>query len=61
MGIKWGRGIPRVPDAVRRVTLLRGARTIASGAPAYAMNMRAADAIVSSAPKAIKIFPISEV
>ena len=27
----------------------------------YAMNMRAADAIVSRAPKAMKIFPISEV
>ena len=27
----------------------------------YAMNMRAADAIVSKAPKAMKIFPISEV
>ena len=28
---------------------------------AYAMNIRAAEAIVSSAPKAMKIFPISEV
>ena len=28
---------------------------------AYAMNMRAAEAIVSNAPKAMKIFPISEV
>src|ERR1700681_4050415 len=27
----------------------------------YAMNMRAAEAIVSSAPKPIKIFPIREV
>ena len=27
----------------------------------YAMNMRAAEAIVSSAPKAMKILPISEV
>jgi hypothetical protein len=27
----------------------------------YAMNMRAAEAIVSNAPKAMKIFPISEV
>ena len=27
----------------------------------YAMNIRAADAIVSRAPKAMKIFPISEV
>ena len=27
----------------------------------YAMNMRAAEAIVSSAPKPMKIFPISEV
>jgi len=29
--------------------------------PAYAMNIRAAEAIVSNAPKAMKIFPISEV
>src|ERR1700709_1558659 len=29
--------------------------------PAYAMNMRAAEAIVSSAPKPMKIFPIREV
>ena len=27
----------------------------------YAMNMRAAEAMVSNAPKAMKIFPISEV
>ena len=27
----------------------------------HAMNMRAAEAIVSKAPKAMKIFPISEV
>ena len=27
----------------------------------YAMNIRAADAIVSRAPKAMKIFPIREV
>ena len=30
-------------------------------AAAHAMNMRAAEAIVSSAPKPMKIFPISEV
>ena len=34
----------------------------ASGASAfYAMNIRAAEAIVSNAPKAMKIFPIIEV
>ena len=31
------------------------------GPAGYAMNMRAADAIVSSAPKAMNILPISEV
>ena len=33
----------------------------ADGGNRYAMNMRAAEAIVSSAPKPMKIFPISEV
>ena len=32
-----------------------------ASADRYAMSIRAADAIVSSAPKAMKIFPISEV
>jgi hypothetical protein len=42
-------------------------RDVASGAGAndaksnYAMNIRAAEAIVSSAPKPMKIFPIKEV
>lgn len=49
MGFKWAeRG---GPDAFRRVR----------GPAPHAMNMRAAEAIVSNAPKAMKIFPISEV
>ena len=39
----------------------RGGLPARLGADGYAMNMRAADAIVSRAPKAMKIFPISEV
>ena len=49
MGFKWAE--KGGPDAFRRVRC-----------PAtYAMNMRAAEAIVSRAPKAMKIFPISDV
>ena len=36
-------------------------RPVSDGYFTYAMNMRAAEAIVSNAPKAMKIFPISEV
>jgi len=53
MGIKWG-------DAAAGSGTLRptrhGGRNFV-----YAMNIRAAEAIVSSAPKPMKIFPISEV
>jgi hypothetical protein len=67
MGFKWGND--HVPDAgAAFFTLLRGAGIctslvqIAPGARVpYAMNMRAAEAIVSSAPKPMKIFPIREV
>jgi hypothetical protein len=48
IGFKWARWRP---DAA----LPRPARGT------YAMNIRAADAIVSRVPKAMKIFPISEV
>ena len=50
MGFKWAQGAARALFATSGVRLL-----------AYAMNMRAAEAIVSNAPKAMKIFPISEV
>ena len=51
VGFKWDEPMP----AART-------RLVASeAADRYAMNMRAADAIVSRAPKAMKIFPISEV
>ena len=50
MGFKWG---DATPDAAL------GTRPVSAGP--YAMNMRAAEAIVSKAPKAMKIFPISEV
>ncbi len=46
--VKWAKG---GPDAFRRVRC----------PIPHAMNMRAAEAIVSNAPKAMKIFPISEV
>jgi hypothetical protein len=49
VGIKWGGNRSRTRQCRVRC------------ADRYAMNMRAADAIVSKAPKAMKIFPISEV
>ena len=50
MGFKWGEA-----DAARTQ------RRVRCRGYAHAMNMRAAEAIVSNAPKAMKIFPISEV
>ena len=47
MGFKWGRARTR--------------RAASGPDESYAMNIRAAEAIVSNAPKAMKIFPISEV
>ena len=47
MGFKWGRARTR--------------RASSGPDESYAMNIRAAEAIVSNAPKAMKIFPISEV
>ena len=46
-------GVSIIPAAPPRSDLRRAA--------AQAMNMRAAEAIVSSAPKPMKILPISEV
>jgi hypothetical protein len=47
---------PRLSSAAARAALcVRGRRL------PYAMNMRAAEATVSSAPKPMKIFPIREV
>ena len=40
---------------------MRRLGTASGNAQPYAMNMRAAEAIVSNAPTAMKIFPISEV
>jgi len=51
---------PRLaPGAVQRY--LRRFPAEPGWGPCYAMNMRAADAIVSRAPKPMKIFPIMEV
>ena len=50
MGFKWLQGAARTHFAASGVRLLT-----------HAMNMRAAEAIVSKAPKAMKIFPINEV
>src|ERR1700676_4067185 len=50
-GTNFGGHEARVPDAMPRP----------GHKAAHAMNMRAAEAIVSSAPKPMKIFPISEV
>jgi hypothetical protein len=50
MGFKWLKAAARTHFAASGVRLLT-----------YAMNMRAAEAIVSNAPKAMKIFPISDV
>src|SRR5205085_4338720 len=48
--------------AQQRTTPRSGAlRCVRGMRPGYAMNIRAAEAIVSNAPKAMKIFPISEV
>jgi hypothetical protein len=50
---RGGRG--RVHPGVNAVAFIPGSGDI------HAMNMRAAEAMVSSAPKPMKIFPISEV
>lgn len=50
-----GMGFKRSVEATRTQLPASGGRS------RYAMNMRAAEAIVSRAPKAMKIFPISEV
>ena len=54
MGFKWASDASRIARVCRRP--LSG-----TAASRHAMNMRAAEAIVSSAPNAMKIFPISEV
>jgi hypothetical protein len=70
MGFKWDWVTPPViarSEATKQsrlssaVGFLDCFATLAMTAFGYAMNIRAAEAIVSNAPKAMKIFPISEV
>jgi hypothetical protein len=75
MGFKWGVAAgqrycaaPQRPADTSIVNIGRGSAGAPLGRCAvsghdypYAMNMRAAEAIVSSAPKPMKIFPIREV